>query len=55
MALTKHEVAELIKADGGCSGGPPIKTTDTILETIKATVASGGGCSDNFRKKVDGT
>jgi len=41
MALTKHEVVEMIQADLGYPRSQSVEITETLLETIKATLEFG--------------
>jgi integration host factor subunit alpha len=41
MALTKHDIAEQVQTQLGFPKHQSVKITESILETIKATLASG--------------
>ncbi len=41
MALTKHDIAEQVQAKLGFPKNQSVEITESILETIKATLASG--------------
>ncbi|MBR9984554.1 MAG: integration host factor subunit alpha [Desulfosarcina sp.] len=41
MALTKHDIAEQVQAKLGFPKNQSVEITEAILETIKATLASG--------------
>jgi integration host factor subunit alpha len=41
MALTKHDIAEQVQAELGFPRNQSVEVTESIIETIKATLATG--------------